>query len=49
MFFKVYLFILEREHVHVWEGQREGERERIPSRLPTISTEPDAGLKLMKP
>ena len=27
------------------EGQREGESERIPSRLHTVSTEPDAGLK----
>ena len=31
----------------VGEGQRERERERIPSRLCTVSTEPDTGLKLM--
>ena len=30
------------------EGQRERERERIPSRLPIVSTEPDAGLKPKK-
>ena len=28
------------------EAEREGERERIPSRFCTVSTEPDAGLKL---
>ena len=31
------------------EGQREKEREKILSRLHTVSTEPDVGLKLMKP
>ena len=54
-FFKVFLFIL-RERKLVEEGQRERERERererqererISSRLSTVSTEPDAGLKLM--
>ena len=30
------------------EGQRERERERIQSRLHTVSMEPDAGLKLTK-
>ena len=30
----------------VGEGQRERERERIPSRLRTVSAEPDAGLEL---
>ena len=28
------------------EGQRQREGERIPSRLHTVSTEPDAGLEL---
>ena len=39
----IYLF-RERESACAWEQQREGER--IPSRLPTVSTEPDVGLKL---
>ena len=30
-------------------GQRENGRERIPSRLHTVSAEPDAGLQLMNP
>ena len=50
--FKVY-FLRERERER--EGGREGERERmslgeaerIPSRLYTVSVEPDAGLDLM--
>ena len=29
------------------KGQREGERNRTPSRLRTVSSEPDAGLELM--
>ena len=29
------------------EGQREGERKRIPSRPCTVSAESDAGLKVM--
>ena len=41
---KFHLFIL-REREQAAEGQREGER--IPSRLYTISVEPDAGLDLM--
>ena len=32
---------VEREEI-----EREGERERIPSRLCIVSTDPDAGLKL---
>ena len=40
------LFIyLERESV--WQGQRKRVRERVPSRLRTVSTEPDVGLVLM--
>ena len=39
----------ETEAVKVGEGQREWERERIPSRLCTVSTEPHKGLELMKP
>ena len=30
----------------MWDVQRERERERIPSRLHTVSTEPNAGLEL---
>ena len=33
--------------MQVGKGQREKERERIPSRLRTASAEPDAGLELM--
>ena len=46
-FLDVYLFIL-REHAHMSrEGaEREGERERIPSRLHAANEEPDVGLKL---
>ena len=36
------MFVFERERAQVGEGRRE----RIPSRLCTISTEPNAGLKL---
>ena len=44
------LFILrETETAQVGEEQREGERERIPSRLHTANAEPDSGLKLRKP
>ena len=41
------LFILrERERVHTGREEAERGRERIPSRLYVVSTEPDAGLKL---
>ena len=33
--------------VRAGEGQRERERERIPSRLCTVCTEPNVGLDLM--
>ena len=33
----------------VEEGQRERERERIPSRLRAAGIEPNSGFKLMKP
>ena len=36
-------FLKEREKAEVGEGQRERGRERIPSRLSTISVEPDTG------
>ena len=36
----------ELERARVGEGQREGEGERIPSRLHTVSAEPDVGLDL---
>ena len=42
----MYLLILrERESEH--ELARDRERERIPSRLPADSTEPEAGLEFM--
>ena len=44
-FFNVYLlFEIERE----WGRGRERGRQRIPSRLCTVSTEPNMGLELMK-
>ena len=48
-FFKAHLFILrerEREQ-HEQRRGRERERKRIPSRLCTVSAEPEAGLDLM--
>ena len=48
----VLLFLMfiyfERERKCVCEQRRGRERERIPSRLCTVSAEPDAGLKLTK-
>ena len=44
----VYLFILRERHCvpePKWGWDREGGRERIPSRLHVVSTEPDAGLE----
>ena len=38
----------ERESPRREVTERKGERERIPSRLCTASTEPDMGLKLKK-
>ena len=35
--------------MHKWGRDRERVRERIPSRLCIVSTEPDVGLKLRKP
>ena len=43
-FFKVYLF-WEREKIQVGEGQTERGRERIPSSLHTVSTEPNVSLR----
>ena len=45
LFFKVHLFIL-RETVHMQAGK--GQRERIPTRFCTLSTEADTGLELTK-
>ena len=36
----------EREREHEWERGRESGRERISSRLHSVSTEPDVGLNL---
>ena len=45
--FKIYLFTLkERKRARQKGAEREREKERIPSRLHTTSTEPDVGLKL---
>ena len=44
-FFKFIYF--ERERTSRGGSERERERQRIPSRLPTTSTELDAGLKVM--
>ena len=41
----IYLFL--RESKVGIGAEREGERERIPSRHHTVSAEPDVGLKLM--
>ena len=47
LFFYVSLFIL-RESAQGGEGrEREGERERMPSRLRAARKEPDAGLEVM--
>ena len=46
-FFNLSLLILKdrgNETQRVEEEHREGERERIPSRIHTVSTEPDAGV-----
>ena len=37
----------ERERARAEKGQRETGRDRIPSRLHTVSVEPDTGLELM--
>ena len=47
LFFNVYLFLKEREHVS--RGGAERERQRIPSRLWVVSTEPDTGLESTNP
>ena len=54
LFFNGYLFIFERERerestctrMRRGGAEREGESERIPSRLPAVGAEPDAGLDL---
>ena len=46
IFFNVYLFSDKQRE---WERGREKEREKILSRLHTVSTEPDVGPELTKP
>ena len=46
-FFYLFNFDRERESTHSCGRGRERRRERISSRLHTVSTEPDAGLKLI--
>ena len=47
-FFKVYVFIFEikTEHMSGEGAEKEGERERIPSRLCAVRAKPDVGLEL---
>ena len=42
--FVIFLYIFLRERKRASKGQREGERERIPSRFRTTRAEPDTGL-----
>ena len=44
IFFNVYFIYFEGDSVSKKEAEREGEREKIPRRLCTISMEPDEGL-----
>ena len=48
-FFSLFIYF-ERERAsggEGWQREREGERDRIPSRLHTVSAEPDIGPELM--
>ena len=42
----MFIFERERKHVHKWGRGRETGRERIPSRLHNVNTEPNSGLDL---
>ena len=46
-FLKCLFALRERQKGQAGEEQTERERERIPSRLRTVTTEPSAGLELM--
>ena len=46
MFFKFIYLFLERQREYKQGRGREREGERIPRRLLTVSTQPDAGLEL---
>ena len=48
-FFLSLLIYFESDSTSRGGTERESERERIPSRLCTVSTGPDAGLELTKP
>ena len=47
--FVLFIYLRETETARGGEEQREKQRERIPSRLHTVSAEPDVGLEPMKP
>ena len=47
LFKKSYYLFGERERENEWGRNRERGRERIPSRLQVVRTEPDVGLDLM--
>ena len=49
IFFLTLFFVRDRDSVSRGGAERERERECTPSRLPAISTEPDAWLELTKP
>ena len=45
-FFLKFIYFESESAVQAREGQREKERERIPSRLCTVSTDPNVGFEL---
>ena len=45
----MFVCLRESETAQMREGQRDRERERIPSRLHAVSTESDVGLELTTP
>ena len=45
----LFIYLRETGTVQMQEGQGEGEKERIPSKLPAASAEADVGIELTKP